>query len=53
MIEKGQSILEDFVAHVEDEFRLEERFFGAGEVVYLLNKSLIEHHMEEMEYKKD
>ena len=53
MIEKGQGILVDFVAHVENKFRLEQRFFWGREVANFLNKSLIEHHMEEMEYKKD
>jgi hypothetical protein len=52
VIEKGLSVLIDFATHVEDKFLLKERFFGCGEVVYFLNKSLIEHHMEEMEYKK-
>lgn len=52
MVEQSLDVLVDFVTHMEDKFLLEDRVFRGGEVVYFLNKSLIEHHMEEMEYKK-
>ena len=50
--EESLSILIDFVTHVEYELLLHDGLLGGGEVVYFLNKSLLEHHNGRMEYKK-
>jgi hypothetical protein len=52
MVEKGLSIFIDFITHVEHELLFKEGTLRGREVMDFFNQSLIEHHMEEMEYKK-